>query len=308
MVCSSIRWGMFALGLGLLAGGCTHAQTPAETVAPGAENSSAALRRENATLKRRVQMLEDRMLRVERVALEGAPSEPVAAARPRAEESLPVYEVEPQTAGAGPSDVPPSDPNAGYTIGELQPAEYQDERLWNDPTGLARAPEPEPESEDSTGGGSYRLVGNELVQMTDPGKPKPADKPIRGKKGRSMKAEYDAAMALLKRGEHDAAAAAFADFIAAHPRSDLADNAMYWKGEAAYDQAHYADALASFTAVVERYAGGNKASDALLKIGLCYAKLGDRDNARDVLNRLIEAYPGAASSDVARVKLAELSS
>ena len=248
------------------------------------------------------------MLRVERVALEGGSAEPVAAAKPRrrAEESLPVYEVEPQTAGAGPSDVPHSDPDAGYTIGELQPAEYQDERLWNDPTGLASAPEPE--SEASNDGGSYRLVGNELVQMTTPGKPKPADRPIRGKKGRSIKAEYDAAMALLRRGEHDAAAAAFADFIAAHPRSDLADNAMYWKGEAAYDQAHYADALASFTAVVERYAGGNKASDALLKIGLCYAKLGDGDNARDVLNRLIEAYPGASASDVARVKLAELSS
>ena len=79
-------------------------------------------------------------------------------------------------------------------------------------------------------------------------------------------------------------------FVAEHPRSDLADNAMYWRGEAYYDQGHYSDALATFTAVIEQYAGGNKASDALLKVGLCYAQLGDLDNARDVLNRLIAAY------------------
>ena len=109
-------------------------------------------------------------------------------------------------------------------------------------------------------------------------------------------------------GQHDAAAEAFADFVAAHPRSDLADNAMYWKGEAYYDQGHYSDALATFTAVIEQYAGGNKASDALLKVGLCYAQLGDLENARDVLHRLIAAYPGASASDVARIKLAELSS
>ena len=93
-----------------------------------------------------------------------------------------------------------------------------------------------------------------------------------------------------------------------HPRHDYADNALYWKGEAAYDQRNFSGALAAFTAVVERYGGGNKAPDALLKIGLCYHNLGDAANARDVLTELIAAYPGARASDIARVKLAELGS
>ena len=67
-------------------------------------------------------------------------------------------------------------------------------------------------------------------------------------------------------------------------------------------------ALTAFTEVVERYGGGNKAPDALLKIGLCYGKLGDAANARDVLSELVTAYPDARASDIARVRLSELES
>ncbi len=240
------------------------------------------------------------MLRVERGAL--PPAAPVQESEPPR-----AYKVQPETAGSGPVAAESEPADAGYTLGELQPREYQDEALWDDPSGLAVTAEPDQQPA-AASGTSYRLVGDELVQMTQPGRAKVADKPMRGRKGRSAKARYTRALALLREGQHDQAAEAFADFVATFPKSDLADNAMYWRGEAYYDQGHYADALATFTAVIELYAGGNKASDALLKVGLCYGKLGDADNARDVLNRLIEAYPGASASDVARVKLAELSS
>ncbi len=246
------------------------------------------------------------MLRVERGA-----SPPSMGTEPAPKPARPVraYKVQPETAAAGPAQAEPEARDAGYTLGELQPREYQDEALWADPSGLAAAEEPEEGPSPAVAAGTrYRLVGDELVQMTQPGQPKAADKPMRGREGRSAKARYSNALALLREGHNDAAAEAFADFVATFPKSDLADNAMYWRGEAYYDQGHYADALATFTAVIEQYAGGNKASDALLKVGLCYARLGDEDNARDVLNRLIEAYPGASASDVARVKLAELSS
>ncbi len=242
------------------------------------------------------------MLRVERGAM---PTTASGAQEPPRE--VRAYKVQPETAAAGPTEPAPEETDAGYTLGEVQPREYQDEALWGDPSGLAAEVEPQGEGS-AAAGSSYRLVGDELVQMTQPGRAKVADKPMRGRKGRSAKARYTHALALLREGQHDEAAEAFADFVATFPKSDLADNAMYWRGEAYYDQGHYSDALATFTAVIELYAGGNKASDALLKVGLCYGKLGDTDNARDVLNRLIEAYPGASASDVARVKLAELSS
>lgn len=167
-------------------------------------------------------------------------------------------------------------------------------------------------------GRSFRLVGSRLAELSKterkpvdaaPAATKPARTKSRAPKARGNKAivgRYNAAMAMLKAGDAGAAETAFAQFVDAHPRHDYADNALYWRGEAAYDQRHYADALASFTQVVERYGGGNKAPDALLKIGLCYHNLGDPANARDVLTELIGAYPGAPASGIARVKLAEL--
>ena len=138
--------------------------------------------------------------------------------------------------------------------------------------------------------------------------PAAPDRPDRSAKGQAIIAEYEAAMAIYKSGHPDRAEAAFAVFAQEHPEHDYADNALYWKGEAAYDQSHFADALAAFTEVVERYGGGNKAPDALLKIGLCYRQLGDIPNARDVLSELVAAYPSERASDIARVKLSELES
>jgi tol-pal system protein YbgF len=113
-------------------------------------------------------------------------------------------------------------------------------------------------------------------------------------------------MGVYRGGQLRAAEIAFDHFARSYPKHDYADNALYWKGEAAYDQAHYADALAAFTEVVKRYGGGNKAPDALLKIGLCYGRLGDPANAKDVLARLVAAYPDANATRIAREKLAEL--
>lgn len=170
------------------------------------------------------------------------------------------------------------------------------------------APESAPDELPAEAARSYRLEGSRLVQLTTRNGPPSPDRPERGGRGRAIIQEYEAAMAIYQSGQPERAESAFGEFARRHPGHDYADNALYWKGESAYDQRHYADALASFTEVVERYGGGNKAPDALLKIGLCYRKLGDLPNARDVLGELIAAYPAERASDIARVKLAELES
>jgi len=152
---------------------------------------------------------------------------------------------------------------------------------------------------------SYRLVGSRLVRLTT-AKPVRPDRPPRGKKGNAIVAEYEAAMDLYRTGEAEQAAERFAAFVGSYPGHDYADNALYWQGEASYDQGHFGDALSLFTEVVERYGGGNKAPDALLKIGLCYARLGDEANAKDVLTQLIAAYPQADATRIAESKLADM--
>lgn len=309
--------------------GCAHV-VPAETQAPTASDSKAKLRRDNAALRRRVTMLEDRVLRVERELGDGGRSDTHDSGSPRPSQAperfsrlpdgreLPVYKLEPDAPrpprpprrAVAPQPRPAQDPNDHrlHRPHTLTPAPVAEPELdgdsrWADPSGFAGQGEA---VHAATSAQSFRLEGSRLVQLTQPEKARGPDKPARGRRGKNAQADYKAALALYRAAVYDEAESAFDTFAQRYPKSDFADNALYWKGEAAYDQGHYSDALASFTRVIERYAGGNKASDALLKIGLCYAKLGDKANAKDVLSKLVKAYPGARASDIARARLAEM--
>ena len=294
----------------VLASGCAHrAEAPPSTTLP-TEDPLTQLRRDNAALRRRVQMLEDRVLYLEQGREQGrehgrehgrdrpgaisTAAGTVAGQHTLADgRSLPIVRLSPQQQGmrGDPSD-DDRDPHARAAL-DPEPASRGDDG-WDAPaTPAAR---------------SFRLEGSRLVHLATKAGPAAPDRPDRSARGTPIIEEYEAAMAIYESGQVQRAEAAFAAFARKHPRHDYADNALYWKGEAAYDQHHYGDALAAFTEVVERYGGGNKAPDALLKIGLCYRQLGDLPNARDVLTELVAAYPGERASDIARVKLAELES
>ena len=321
----------WSLPLLLLVSGCagTKGETEDPEVAAQRETEIAQLRRENASLKSEIQNLEERLRLVEQaegsyastsvgsVGYDSYSVEPVPGEweqtptdQPR---ELPVVRITPNHKGGTPrppaqgtARVRPSDPVAldpgpgpsgesSYVVDARGGVDHS----GSDPSGWDEAPPPEGAETPS-----YRLVGSRLVQATQRSKPQP--KGGKSSKDSRVVKDYKAAMAVYRDGRYAEAEAAFASIVSAHPNHDYADNALYWQGEAAYDQAHYADALAAFTRVVERYGGGNKAADALLKIGLCYGRLGDQANARDVLTQLIAAYPRADASKIAKRKLAEL--
>lgn len=324
---STLRVAVVALALPVIGTACASAGARGSEdpdAASAREAEVADLRRDNAALRNRVHDLEEQVRLLERadewgeeawsapVAIgesEGATWEAVEAIDdgdgPR---ELPVVKLTPKgrSVGSRPVDDSPPPEQARRSNGSiaLAPVPHSgvpgygddyDDVDYVDATDYADA---EPSGEPA----SYRLVGSKLVEAT---KAKPVHRGPRDKGGKVVR-DYEKAMAVYRDGKYADAEEAFAAIVAAHPNHDYADNALYWQGEAAYDQAHYADALAAFTSVVERYGGGNKAPDALLKIGLCYGRLGDADNARDVLTQLIAAYPRAQASKIAKRKLADL--
>lgn len=329
----------------LLASACAQskAETVSPDQLEQREDEIAQLRRENANLRTEIQSLEERLRLVEGSGgVEGgggyaaAPGGSTslgsvgydsygAEAGPEyyaevdgSPRQLPVVKITPneRSVGSRPASNPPPSSGSrrnGNSISLSPPSErapsyadpqYVDARGGYDDYEDQAAYEPPP-NEDAGETASYRLVGSRLVQATKSRPSTPTKKANKGTDSRVLK-DYKAAMAVYKDGRFAEAEQAFASIVSAHPNHDYADNALYWQGEAAYDQAHYADALAAFTRVVERYGGGNKAPDALLKIGLCYARLGDQANARDVLTQLVAAYPRADASKIAKRKLADL--
>lgn len=296
----------------MLASGCAHAQ--AVPIEPVSQDEMTALRRDNAALRRHIADLEDRVVRLEHGSGMGGaddrdlpvvrlapPKRAESKVRAEAEDAprVPLRKARSRTLGDLPNSASPpeswSDDDAGFTESDA----------GQGPPGASSLQSGKGAGQGTAGQTSYRLVGDHLVEMTKKNAPKRPDRPARDAEGNAILTEYETAMALYKAGEVAGAERAFELFAREHIKHDYADNALYWKGEAAYDQQHFDEALQAFTEVVERYGGGNKAPDALLKIGLCYGRLGDVANARDVLTGLVDAYPDTRASDLARARLAE---
>jgi len=110
--------------------------------------------------------------------------------------------------------------------------------------------------------------------------------------------DYQSALHMYQDGKVSAAADAFGTFIKRYTRHDYSDNALYWLGECFYDLKNYRLALKMFRRVVEEYPTGNKAPDALLKMGFSYLRLQEKHNAKTVLEQLVESFP---KSQVARL-------
>jgi tol-pal system protein YbgF len=112
----------------------------------------------------------------------------------------------------------------------------------------------------------------------------------------------------LRAGRHDAAEHGFREFVRRYPHHDYADNAQYWLGECFYDQKRFDKAAPEFRAVVQRWPTGNKAPDALLKLGFSLIALGDVDKGQKALRELPATYPHTEAARLAAERLAQLSS
>ena len=114
---------------------------------------------------------------------------------------------------------------------------------------------------------------------------------------------YRKAFRLLREGRYEAAAKAFREFLAKHPRSEYADNAQYWLGEAYYVSRRFPEALEAFRAVLERYPRSPKVADALLKIGYVHYELRQWKEAREALEQVRRRFPGSSAARLAERRL-----
>ncbi|HEY2746156.1 MAG TPA: tol-pal system protein YbgF [Polyangia bacterium] len=117
---------------------------------------------------------------------------------------------------------------------------------------------------------------------------------------------YKSAYDDLRAGKHEAAEHGFREFVKKYPHHDYADNAQYWLGECFYDQRAFDKAAPEFRAVVQRWPSGNKAPDAMLKLGFSLLALGDVDKGRATLRAVDTTYPHTEAARLASERLAQL--
>jgi tol-pal system protein YbgF len=122
----------------------------------------------------------------------------------------------------------------------------------------------------------------------------------------AAQALYDRGYTLYHQGHYVDAEASFQRFLQSEPKSELADNSLYWIGECRYSRHDLRGALAAFRETVERYPQGNKVPDALLKAGQTMEALGDKEGARTTYKEVAKRFPNtaaAAAADERRAKL-----
>jgi tol-pal system protein YbgF len=123
-----------------------------------------------------------------------------------------------------------------------------------------------------------------------------------------VKKDYDDALRLMDKKEYRLAVVRFRDFLKRNSTSELADNAQYWIGECHYALKEYDQAILEFDQVRRKYPKADKVPAALLKQGFAFAELGDKLDARLILQELIDRYPLSHEAARAKEKLKSLQS
>lgn len=120
------------------------------------------------------------------------------------------------------------------------------------------------------------------------------------------RAAYQQALDLLKQSQYNQSIEALRKFLLAHPRTEYADNAQYWLGEAYYANRQFGQALIEYNALLQGYPDSQKFSHAKLKLAYCYHELGQPEQAKQQLEELIRAYPDTTVAHLARDRLRQI--
>ncbi|MEJ2635506.1 MAG: tol-pal system protein YbgF [Calditrichia bacterium] len=117
---------------------------------------------------------------------------------------------------------------------------------------------------------------------------------------------YNNAYIDLTKGKYELSLLGFREYLKKFPDSELADNAQYWIAETFYAQGIYHVAFDEFKLVTTNYPGGTKVPAALLKMGYCSLKMGEKVKARNYFNQVVQQFPNSEESKLAKSQLEAL--
>lgn len=122
----------------------------------------------------------------------------------------------------------------------------------------------------------------------------------------SEKRDYDAALAVFRKGDFVLAQSAFVDFLRRFPASGYVASALFWLGNAQYANRDYKEALTNFKAFGVQFADHVRAPEAMLSAANCQLELKDSKGSKKTLEDLVKAYPQSEAAVAARDRLSKL--
>jgi tol-pal system protein YbgF len=114
---------------------------------------------------------------------------------------------------------------------------------------------------------------------------------------------YQQGIDAMKGGEVAKARELFSKFLEQYPKQKLAANAHYWLGETYYSEKNFAQAILEFQEVFKNFPESEKAPAAMLKQGMAFRELGDKESSLYIYKRLTEEFPKSEEAKKAKEKL-----
>ena len=118
--------------------------------------------------------------------------------------------------------------------------------------------------------------------------------------------DFDAALAVLRKGDFAAAQTAFTEFDRRYPSSGYKPSVLFWLGNAQYALRAYKEAIINFKTLLTIAPEHVRAPEAALSIANCQVELKDAKSARKTLEDLIKVYPESEAASVAKDRLSKL--
>ncbi len=118
--------------------------------------------------------------------------------------------------------------------------------------------------------------------------------------------DYEAALAVFRKGDFAGAQTAFASFVKSHPKSGYAPSALFWLGNAQYATREYQAAIGNFRNLLSLSPDHPRAPEAALSIANCQTELKAVAGARKTLEDLIKVYPQSEAAVAAKERLAKM--
>ena len=122
----------------------------------------------------------------------------------------------------------------------------------------------------------------------------------------SEKRDYDAVMAVFRKGDFVSAQSVLTGFSQRYPGSGYLPSVLFWLGNAQYANKDYAASLSSFKRMLSLVPNNPRASEAILAISNCQIELKDLKAARKTLEDLVSAFPESEAAQVAKERLTRL--
>jgi tol-pal system protein YbgF len=114
---------------------------------------------------------------------------------------------------------------------------------------------------------------------------------------------YKDAYEAFQKGDLEGARKKFEAFLKEYPNGELSGNAQFWIAETYYHEKNFEKAILEYEKVMAKYPESGKIPVALFKQALAFLELGDKTNARNLLNRVIGRFPDSDQAKIAKKKM-----